>query len=119
MIAVAVITAFVVFKPKRNSALPAPLAGVWTTANPRYAGRSLELTRGTVAFGTGEQTVQVYFISDIKKTREDDGMLYEIHCHRKEGPDEKIFLVHTPQNGGQLRFKNQRHIVWEKNAPHD
>lgn len=115
----ALIVAFLAFLPRKHGSLPDQLAGVWTSADPRYADRSFELTQSTVAFGTGGQAVDLYLISDVEKAPQGDKTLYEIHCHRMKGAKEKISFFYTLQDGGTIRFKNQTHIVWTKKETPD
>ncbi|MBW2108164.1 MAG: hypothetical protein JRI36_05790 [Deltaproteobacteria bacterium] len=113
-IVVALVVAFIIFMPRKHDFVPEQLAGVWTTANPRYTGRSFELTKGTIVFGTGEQAKEVYFISDVDKAPQRNATLYEIRCYRKEGPEEKISFFYALRGSGEIRFKNQKHIIWKK-----
>jgi hypothetical protein len=111
---IAGLVAFLVFVPAKRHYVPEELVGVWTSSDPRYADRSLELTRITVAFGTGTQTVDLYFVSDVEKTLQGNNILYTIRCHRLNGAQEQVSFYHALKNGGEIRFKNQQHIPWMK-----
>ena len=110
----AVVMAFFVLSCSKPSYLPDELVGVWITSNPRYADRYFELSKVSAIFGTGDATVDTYFISNVKNDLKDEGNLYTIYCHREGANEEKISLYYTSENNGMLWFKNQKHVEWVK-----
>ena len=93
--------------PSSPKYVPEKLVGLWTSSDPRYADRSLELTRSAVIFGTGGVNLDVYFVSKVEKALHDHKTLYTIHCHREGEPEEKVYFFYTERNGGEITFKNQ------------
>jgi hypothetical protein len=108
------VVAFVLFLPERPKPLPDELVGVWTTSDPRYADRHLDLTKATIIFGTGKESIDTNFISNVEKRLQDKAILYTIYFHRVGGPEDRVSFYYDPANGGIIRFKNQEHIDWKK-----
>ncbi len=65
------LVAFLVFLPERPTPLPDELVGVWTTSHPKYADRYFDLTKTTVIFGTGKESIDTNVISNVEKTLQD------------------------------------------------
>ncbi len=114
IIGIAALVAFLVFLPGRPTPLPDELVGVWTTSHPGYADRYLDLTKVTIIFGTGRESIDTNFISNVETTLQDKTILYTIYFHRVGGPEDKVSFYYDPGNGGIIRFKNQKHIEWKK-----
>ena len=72
------------------------------------------MTTLTMAFGTGKHNVNVYFVSDVKKTVQGNKTLYTVYCHHIGGSEEKISFYLIMGDGDQITFKNQQHIKWMK-----
>ncbi|MCK4785867.1 MAG: hypothetical protein KAV87_19075, partial [Desulfobacteraceae bacterium] len=80
-VAAVVLTAVLVLsvlRSKDNKFLPDDLVGRWTTSAPEYTDRFLELSEVTVIFGTGEDNIDVNFISSVDKRVADGSTLYTI-----------------------------------------
>jgi hypothetical protein len=114
IIGIVVLVASIAFMYDRPTLVPDELIGVWATSNPKYADRSLELSRVTVVFGTSKESVHVYFVSNVKKTVLDSNTLYTVYFHRLEGTEDEVSFYYSPENGGVIQFKNQKHIKWIK-----
>lgn len=114
IIGIVVLVASIALMHDRPTLVPDELIGVWTTSNPKYADRSLELSIGTVVFGTSKESVDVYFVSNVKKTVLDSNTLYTVYFHRLDGTDDEVSFYYSPENGGVIQFKNQKHIKWIK-----
>lgn len=109
---VALIVAFFTFVPAKPHYLPDAVTGVWTSSHPSYADRNLELTTVTMAFGTSQNTVDVYFVSHVETSLQGNRTLYTVHCHRRGGPEETVRFYHIERNGGEITLKNQQHVTW-------
>lgn len=114
LIGIAILVAFFALLPSRPTLLPDQLVGVWKTSNLKYADRYLELTKVTIIFGTGKQSIDVNFISNVEKILQDKAVLYTVYFHRSGGPEDSVSFYYDPKNGGIIRFKNQKHIAWIK-----
>lgn len=104
----------VVFMPTKGASLPDEISGVWTTTDPRYRDRFLELDKATVIFGIGSYNINVYFISEVEKISQGKSILYTIYYHNREGMEDKLSFYYNPVNNGSIRLKNKKHIVWTK-----
>ncbi|MFH1674978.1 MAG: hypothetical protein ABIF87_16360 [Pseudomonadota bacterium] len=108
-----VIVALSAFFLQRHTLLPDELVGVWTTSDSRYADRMLDLSKVTIIFGTGKDNIDTYFISNVKKKLHEDATLYTVYFHNLEGLKDRASFYYEPQNGGTIRFKNQKQ-AWSK-----
>lgn len=112
-VAAVVLTAVLVLRPKDNKFLPDDLVGHWTTSAPKYTDRFLELSEVVVIFGTGEDNIDVNFISSVDKRVEGGSTLYTINYHDPKGMDGQVSFYWNPSEK-VIRLKNQKRIVWEK-----
>lgn len=101
---------------KKIAAVPENLIGVWGTSDPTYADRTFEITRYEVIFQTGEQTFNNYSIKSVKmeKNPGEEDTLYTINYVNKEGLKYGFSFYYNPAGQGQIRYKNQRQMLWTK-----
>ncbi|MCZ6479433.1 MAG: hypothetical protein V3U42_06750 [candidate division NC10 bacterium] len=99
---------------QKDNPLPANLLGVWKTSEPKYADRFFELTKDAIIFGTGGDNVDTYPIASIERTRDEEGLLYNIHYLNREGQQYTFSIYYDSTNHGVIRFKNQKHFTWTK-----
>ena len=111
---IAIFVAFLVFFPEKPTPLPDELFGVWTTPHPKYVDRYVDFTKATIIFGTGKGSADTNFISNVERTLQDNTILYTVYFHRAGGPEDKVSFYYDSENGGLMRFKNQKHIEWKK-----
>jgi hypothetical protein len=55
-----------------------------------------------------------YPVVDVSKTLKDNETLYIITYVIPEGVDYKFSFYYSPQDGGTIRYKNQKYLVWKK-----
>ncbi len=96
----------------RETGLPEGLIGTWKTAAPAYAGRSLRVSRTTVAFGTGDGVESAHPIRHVTNVREHDALLYTITY--ADPVDQEVSFYYDPAAGGTITLKNQRQFQWKK-----
>jgi hypothetical protein len=118
-----VITVFVLvvgskfmFSSKKNEviSLPENLMGKWTTSEPKYINRFLELTKTGLTYGLGENQENVYIISSVEKGVESNNILYTINYKDTNGSEFTRSFYYESANGGVIKFKNQENIEWTK-----
>ena len=98
-----------------TSLLPARLVGFWTTDEPRYEGRFMELYQAYVIIGTGsKEAPTVQAVSSVEAEPENGSTLYRITSTDMTGVQYKMALLYTPINGGELRFRHPEQIVWRR-----
>jgi hypothetical protein len=112
--AVIIAVAIYVFHSKKNRDIPVNLTGKWTTSAPGYQDRFIELTKETLVYGLGEDKIDVYLISSIKKGLEGKNILYTINYKNTDGLKFTRSFYYDPVNGEAIRFKHQEHIEWTK-----
>jgi len=112
-VAAVVLTAVLVLRSRDNELLPDDLVGRWTTSAPKYTDRFLELNKVSVVFGTGEDNIDVNFISSVDKRVEGGSTLYTIKYRDPKGMDGQVSFYWDPTEE-VIRLKNQKRIVWEK-----
>lgn len=95
---------------------PDELIGTWKTSASKYADRFFTIEQKTITIGTGGETVEPYTIKKItiKKDSVEIGMLYTIYYKDEEGVKYQFAFYHSPEKGGVIRLKNQKHIAWTK-----
>jgi hypothetical protein len=96
--------------------VPENLIGVWGTSDPTYADRTFEITGNEVIFQTGERTFDTYRINkiEVEKVAGKQNLLYIFHYKSKEGLKYKFSFYYDPKGKGEIRYKNQSHILWTK-----
>lgn len=90
--------------------------GVWKTSDPRYAGKSFEITReNELLLGLGELGVESCSIEEVEVAGGPARRNYELTYSTPEG-DEAVFafLVDTH---GVIRFRNQGEVPWKQQVP--
>ena len=108
------ISGFLCF-PKKHTRFPEGLIGTWTTSKQKYRDRFFELTQITVTYGIGNKKTNVYFISNTEKDVQDNTVLYTIKYHNSAGIQYSRSFYYDATNGGVIKFKNQKNILWTKN----
>jgi hypothetical protein len=96
--------------------VPSELIGRWTSDDPRYADRSLEIGTETVAFGAEGGTRIVYRAQGIE--REIDagtGTIYHLY-YDAAGDSERELRVRIP-TPGHLRIDNHSELWTRAGAP--
>jgi hypothetical protein len=97
------------------SLLPKDLVGYWTTDEPQYADRFVELYRAYVIVGTGSKEVpQVQAVDSVEAKPDGDGTVYTISSSDLSGASYKMTLLYTPKRGGELRFRHMESMVWKR-----
>jgi hypothetical protein len=99
-----------------REAVPTDLIGRWTSDDPRYLDRSLEITTEQVSFGVSGATRMAYRVQGIE--REVDpatGTLYRIYYDAPGEPERALQLrLPTP---GRLRIENHSELWTRAGAP--
>lgn len=101
----------------RGHQLPDELVGVWSTSAPRYADRAFQITKTSIAFGTGGHSYSVYPIRTVAVVRDSAATLYTIDYTTPEDQVAEFSFYYVPRREGEIRFKNQRQLVWRKAKP--
>lgn len=104
-------------KRQRSNLLPRQLVGVWTTDDPRYKDRFLELSQAFVIIVTGRNDPSsVQLIDRVETTQQGSEMLLTVYSTDRSGGQYTMNLRFNPENGGELRFSNQSQI-WKRRPP--
>jgi hypothetical protein len=97
-------------------AVPTELIGRWTSDDPRYAGRSLEIGTKQLAFGVESGIRMTYRVQGIE--REVDpatGTLFHVY-YDAPGEPERALQVRLP-TVGRLRIENHSELWTREGAP--
>ncbi len=97
-----------------NSTVPEKLLGVWKTSHSKYADRFIEIKNDALIFGQGGEKVELHALADIHETWEGKSILYSISHLNHEGQRYTFAFYYDPTDGGTIRFKNQKQIIWTK-----
>ncbi len=116
LLAFAILATFIGCPSAKDTSVPAGLIGVWTTAAPQYEDRFLQFTKGSIIFGTGENSYDIHPISKIEKAHEATPSLYTISHMNPEGQEYRFSFYYDPGHDGVITFKNQEDITWKKES---
>ena len=94
--------------------LPAELSGIWTTDDPRYQGRFLELSQAYVIVGVGDGSVDLQRIMHVKSVASGVETTYTVFSKESDGTNVKLIIVFKHDDGGQFQLGNQSGIIWKK-----
>ncbi len=97
-----------------NSTVPEKLLGVWKTPHSKYADRFFEIKNDALIFGQGGEKIELHALADIHETWEGKSILYTISHLNHEGQRYTFAFYYDPTDGGTIRFKNQKQIIWTK-----
>lgn len=97
----------------RQVRVPPQLVGTWTTTDPQYMNRSLDIGQESITFGTGPGTEATGFVEDVRFSAADGKPLYTISYSSPDGPGRLSFYY--GEDGKQtIRLRNQEQIVWKR-----
>ena len=99
-----------------DTGAPNELVGVWKTSAPNYTDRFLIIDTATITFGIGGGNIEIYTIKKLKmkEAPAERSVLYTIYYDNEEGDEYTFAFYYSPEGGGAIRLKHQRHIVWKK-----
>jgi hypothetical protein len=123
MLALVLVPLVVKRSPKHEAAptatvLPDGVEGIWTTQDPRYAGRQFQIENGYIAFKNGDRAddQSLHQISAVKTDMAGDSTLVQISYLEADATYELAFkYVRFPTPG--IRFAHQEELVWRKAPP--
>jgi hypothetical protein len=94
--------------------VPAELTGRWTTDDPRYAERSLEIGSEQIVFGVDAGSGMTYRVQGIERDVDPAaGTLYRVY-YDAPGEPERALQVRLP-TPGRLRIENHSEL-WTRAA---
>ena len=94
--------------------VPAPLRGRWTTADPRFVGRAMELTIDGVAFETGEGSPARHPVLAVAEDPREGGSRRYTIVYAGDGGNEYRLTVRYDEAAGELRLENRAEVVWRR-----
>ena len=105
-------------RPKVETTLPAVLQGVWRTDAARYANRRLEITTSSLTFQEGDSTDAVtrHRIVAVRRSVEPEGTLFRVE-YLQDGDPLEFSFVFSDSPRPELRFANQKGLVWTRTGP--
>ena len=99
----------------KNMPIPDELVGVWRTSTPSHAHRTLEITKSTIIFQTGDADYAVHPITSVRAVESENAILYTVdYTSLDEVFEFSFYYTATPEP--VIRFKNRRHMEWKKEA---
>jgi hypothetical protein len=96
-------------RQESHSLLSRELAGVWTSKDPRYQGRSMELSPAFIIVVTGPHDApSVEMIDRVETEAKGTDTHYTIYStDYLKGNHSKMNADFSAANGGEIRFRNQ------------
>src|SRR5579863_8795319 len=93
--------------------LPGQVLGEWKTDDARYQGRFLKVETDQITFGLGGAAPnELEHIESVHMEPANNPTDYLIRLKRLSGASDSVVLRFTPENGGEIRLKNQPKVVW-------
>lgn len=114
LVAFALLVTVIGCQSSTDNAVPDHLLGVWKTSHPKYADRFFEIKNDALIFGQGGEKIKLHALADIENTRQGKQIFYTITHINHRGQRYKFSFYYDPTDGGTIRFKNQKQIVWTK-----
>ena len=111
-----VVLAFVAALACAREPVPTELIGRWTSDDPRYAERSLEIDTERLAFGVDAGIRMTYRVQGIEREVDaTSGTLYRVY-YDGPGERERALQVRLP-TPGRLRIENHSELWTRDGAP--
>ena len=89
------------------------LAGVWTTSDARYLGRSLEIAPGEVIFGQGEDGKERRRLVGVFREDSSGTPLYVLR-YALDDLGESVAELRVRVHEGVLRLESQPGVTWAR-----
>ena len=99
-----------------QNVLPAELYGVWRTTAPGYEDRFLQLKKGFVIFGVGNEQAVAQHIQKVESLQVGPETLYTISSEEVGGEASVLSFYYNPADGGSIHFRNQE-LLWKRESP--
>jgi hypothetical protein len=115
LFAIAAINAFSSGDGLEHGPIPEEVLGTWTTTESRYADRAFEIRQDTLVIFVGDGDSTVHPIDDVEIEDLGGPLLLTVHYADEGGPNRFAFY-YDPVDGGLIRFKNQRHMKWNRGS---
>ncbi len=115
LLAVVAINAYPFGLKDQHGAIPKEVLGTWSTTESRYADRAFEIRKESLVFYIGEGDSTVHSIEEVEVDDLGGPMLLTVHYADEAGPNQFSFY-YDPASGGIIRFKNQRHMKWNRRS---
>ena len=96
-----------------SKTVPTELVGLWTTTDPSYSDRYLELQPDSITFGTGGTSSIKYSIIGVVRQEAGEAEAYEIHFRGVDGAKFSREIV-LAGSGDKLFFRSQPEVVWTR-----
>ena len=93
--------------------LPAELLGTWTTEDPSYEGRFMQIFKDQISFGTGEGQPIPNEIIAVSTEYEDDSAICTID-YQEPGGDEYRLLLRYRFSEDDVRLANRSRVTWTR-----
>ena len=98
-----------------REAVPTELIGRWTSDDPRYADRALEIGLEQLAFGVGPGMRMTYSVQGVEREADPTGTLYRLFYSGSD-ESEQALVLRLP-SPGRLRIDNHNELWTRAAAP--
>jgi hypothetical protein len=99
---------------RRLRETPEGLLGLWRTRATAYADRFMEFRVDEIVLGTGGSTSATYPLRGFLPTDVEGVPGYIVYYETEGGDEYSMTITYNEQNGGTIRFPNQRNMAWRK-----
>lgn len=102
--------------PKKTVSVPDHLVGIWSTSSPRYADRSLQITKNRIIFESGKEPSGIHRIEKLQEVQRGKYRSYDLTYKDEEGQEFIFFFTYDPTDNGEIRIRNQRNVTWARSS---
>lgn len=94
-----------------RAAPPQELLGVWTTDDPRYPDRAMEIREDAIVFSVGREEPESHPLLQVR-VRESEGRLEVALVYGTHWGESRLQVTVGRQEPTVLRFLNQEEVAW-------
>ena len=93
--------------------LPEELIGTYTTSDPRYADRYLEMTADEVVFGLGAAGSSRHLIKSVLREEDQEGKTLYTLAYAGDGGTDPLRFFYDEERKGEIVLRNQAAVTWK------
>lgn len=94
--------------------IPDEILGVWLTDAPSYQGRTFEIRKDMIQFGTGEYSAPaIHSVIGVERMESSDGSeIFAIHHRESDGTSSQTKVAYRPGNKPSMTAATQPTLVF-------
>ncbi len=98
----------------RVQTIPENLIGTWITTAPGYEERYMEFEEEKLTIGTGPESIELNFITEVQSTEQGGEISYSIRYRNVQQIPFELHLAYLRENGGKFTIRHLENIIWRR-----